>query len=304
MLGTLHNDLYFQRMAASLGDKARLIDWLVKGPTLDVGAGDGALVAAMQQANGDRAYGLDASGESVARSNGLVRLGTSPGIGIAFPGMMFSNVVMSAVLHEIFSYNQPRGIRVSMMAVEEAAWKLKPQGRLLIRDGIGPDDPTTLCRITFRHPGQGARFHARWHELSRGLGLNRPSSMTWLGLDGRLYGQARHITAFLFVYVWGEASIEREAQEDYTCAGPLHMRSSQLEAWTGLDLIHAESYQQPGYVENWTKLCSFEQQVPAHEGPWSARDWPMTNAIWILQNNNEDPEAIRLEEQEEDDHDQ
>lgn len=285
MLGTLHNDTYFARMAASLGDKARLIEWLVPGTTIDVGAGDGGLVRAIGERAGYVAYGVDASEAAVARSDGSVRFGSSPGLRTAFPEVeQVENVVMSAVLHEIHSYAQPHGLAVSEEAVAEAAAWLSPGGRLLIRDGVGPDDPETELRVRFVDPSHGAAFHAAWHEISQQLGPERASARTRIEPeDGCLYGTARDITAFLVVFVWGEGSLAREAQEDYTCAGALGVRADQLTAWTGLQVIHTESYTQPGYIEHWEKLCSVEQLTGDEDG-WVRRDWPATNAMWILEN--------------------
>ncbi len=281
MLGTLHNDTYFVRMAASLGDKARLVEWLAEGPTIDVGAGDGGLVRAIRQHTGAPAYGIDASQAAVDRSSGDVRLGTSPGLRDVFPDVRVGNVVMSAVLHEIHSYNQPHGLGTAQAAIAEAADLLMPGGRLLVRDGVGPDDPDTPTRVRFHDPVRGAAFHQTWHRLSADLGSDRHSTRTRIAPgDGHLYGSAADIVAFLVVFVWGDGSVEREAREDYTCAGPLAVRAAQLAAWSGLDIRHAESYTQPGYVEHWEQLCAVEHQ---QRGSWVRRDWPATNAVWVLE---------------------
>ncbi len=108
-LGTLHHDTYFARMAAGLDDKARILDHLLPGSVLDLGAGDGRFVARLRDAGWD-AVGLDASASAVRRSGGLVRQGLIQDADALFAPGGFDNVVLPSVLHEVWSYSpEPPG---------------------------------------------------------------------------------------------------------------------------------------------------------------------------------------------------
>lgn len=287
-LGTLHNDTYFDRMHASMPDKYRLLDWANPGTLLDIGTGDGGLVVEADR-RGLEAVGVDGSDKAIeqARTNtGLeFHKGVMPTRSMT-PWTMrrWDNIVFCAVLHEIFSYatGQSGAQRVSR-AVQQAAHMLTPGGRILVRDGVGPSDPYTTTRIKFRDPADAARFHARWYELSAHFEDRRPANFTWFAADGCLYGPAWATTAFLTVYVWGRGSVEREAQEFYTWIGSLEAASERLIRWSGLNVLHSEQYTQPGYVEHWEAACTYEQDVD-DDGTWVRRDWPYSNAIWILGN--------------------
>ena len=282
LLGVLHNDTYFTRMASSVGDKIRLLDWLVPGPVLDVGAGNGALVAAARTYGHD-AIGVDASTKAVARSDGLVIHGHAPGLTTLFgTEPRFANIIFCSVLHEIDSYHAPDGEAAVAATIREASQLLLPGGRILVRDGVAPSDPDTPTRVRFHSPRDGARFHAAWHAQSANLGPNRASAHTHIGEDGHLYGKAVHTTEFLLTYVWGWDSLAREAHEAYTVAGPLVVRGAELAAWANMNVTAALAYTQPGYVTHLDALCQYEHTPDPTQPRWEPRPTPDTNAIWIL----------------------
>lgn len=274
-VGTLHTDTYFERMRSSAGDKARLLEHLVPGNVLDVGAGDGTLVA-LARAAGHEAVGIDASPEAVARSHGTVVLGSAPGLAAVLgPRQRFDNVIACSVLHEIHSY---AGQRSLITAVAEMADLLKPGGRLVIRDGVGPVDNPRPTSLAAKDPAYEHDFLDRWHELSAVLGPDRASGQLHKNAAG-IHGPAWATTAYLLVRVWGRASLPREAQEAYTCAGNLHTRLRQLARWTGLRPVHNESYTQPGHVPHFERIGAYSHQRGT---AWRPRPWPATNAIWVL----------------------
>lgn len=273
-LGTLHHDTYFARMAAGLGDKARMLAHLLPGRVLDLGAGDGSLTARLREAGWD-AHGLDASASAVERSGGLVRTGDILDADAVFEPGTFDNVILSSVLHEVWSYADGDRDAARDHAVEVASRMLRPGGRLIIRDGVGPRDPATPCRVTFRAE-DGRAFLEQWLALppwsdGRDGGVRL--------VDGALEGDARWTTEFLLTYVWGWDSLPREGLEYYTVAGPLPDAAARFAAVSGLEVRHAEDYTQPGYVEHWTPLVAFAQR----DGDgWAERPWPASNALWVL----------------------
>lgn len=273
-LGTLHHDTYFARMAASLGDKARMLDHLLPGSVLDLGAGDGQFTAKLREAGWD-AHGVDASAAAVERSGGIVRLGDITDADNLFKPGTFDNVILSSVLHEVWSYAPDDRDAARDAAVAVAARMLRPGGRLIVRDGVGPHDPSTRCRVDFLLQ-DGPAFFERWLALpewpqGRDAGVRLA--------DGHIEADARWATEFLLTYVWGWDSLPREGLEFYTVAGPLTDAGAHLARVAGLALLHAEEYTQPGYVEHWTPLVTLHQ---ADGDGWTPRDWPASNALWVL----------------------
>lgn len=273
-LGAHHTDLYFERMASAIDDKARLLDHLVPGPVLDVGAGDGALVR-LARTRGHQGLGIDAAQAAVDRSGGDVVLGTCPGLGEVVTGH-WSNVIACSVLHEVASYGGPGAWIAALMEISSM---LRAGGRLVVRDGLAPADGYARQRVVFADPGEGEAFFEDWRRLSEPLGPGRAAQHLRVQ-DGALVGPAWAVTAFLLVHAWGRESLEREAVEDYTCGDTLWEHGRRLAETTGMDLVHAESYAQPGYIEALGAKCRVEAE---HEGSWSTAPWPDTNAVWVLE---------------------
>ena len=272
-LGAHHSEVYFQRMAASLGDKARLLDHLVPGHLLDIGAGDGALVR-LARAAGHTAIGVDATQAAVDHSEGDVMLGTCPGLAQVIDQQP-DNIIACSVLHEIVSYG---GQAAWLAACMEIGGLLAPGGRLVVRDGVAPTDRYRRQRVVFADPFEGTAFYRRWLELSAPLGDGRAAQHLMVE-DRTVVGPAWAITAFLMVYTWGWDSLPREAAEDYTIGGSLGAHGYALEQATGLRLLHLESYAQPGYAEHLAPRCRLES---AEAGATEPLPWPDTNAIWVL----------------------
>ncbi len=296
-LGTLHHDTYFARMAAGLGDKARILDHLLPGSVLDLGAGDGRFVARLRDAGWD-AVGLDASASAVRRSGGLVRQGLIQDADALFAPGGFDNVVLPSVLHEVWSYSPGSTSRDAATgdaaggsgdasgdsaardgardrAVATASGMLRPGGRLIVRDGVGPDDPDTECRVRFLTEGARA-FFDEWLAMPP-WGDGRASGIAWS--DGMVVGDARWTTEFLLTNVWGADSLPREGLEFYTVAGTPADAAARLSRVSRRAVLHTETVTQPGYVEHWTPLVRYEQR---RGGAWVDRPWPATNALWVL----------------------
>lgn len=272
MLGVLHHDTYFDRMRSSLGSKMKLLHWLVPGSVLDVGAGDGSLVAAMR-AEGWDAIGLDAADTSVARSVGRVRQGRAEDADQVFAGRTFDNIVFCSALHEVWSYGD--GHASWAAALDAATRLLAPGGRIVIRDGVGPVLPAARWRLRVNDPVDATAFLAAWSAHVAPL-IGDPG-MSIVG--SHLFGPAWAVAEFLLTYCWGWPSLPREGDEWYTVAGSPSVHAIRLELQTGLRLLHFEQELQDGYRAAFERIGRLDGLAPHG---WMSVDWPMSNAIWVL----------------------
>jgi SAM-dependent methyltransferase len=160
------------------------------------------------------------------------------------------SVVFCSILHEVYSYGEPRFSLASVERVIRAAFaQLAPGGRLVIRDGvrpppgrrrlrlIGPDARATLALYV-------AQFEGRRIEVDELA-------------DGRVELSTADAMEFLYTYTWGPASFPYEVRELY---GILTYDDyvAHLVAWCGgggaarvVELPPGiRSYLQPGYRDH------------------------------------------------------
>lgn len=269
-------DLYYERMATSLGDKERLLEHIAGKRVLDVGCGGGELSAVLNAA-GYEAYGLDMAPESVSRARELgvdARLGFADEIHERFGEGFFDTIICSSVFHEVFSYgNRDQGkgrIKSLENALSSIHKALVPGGRLLVRDGVSPgnsfakmvvDDPEEVEKFMWDSPFAGVRFDRRIN-IFRAL---------YCG-DSTFTGPASSLMEFAFTYTWGPQSRAREIQEFYG----VFTLSEYTEFFnsSGFNVYDAYSYIQPGYQEHLEGKVRFLDM-----------DFPHTNAIWMMTKN-------------------
>lgn len=272
-LGALHHDTYFDRMRAGVGDKAQILDHLVPGSVLDVGAGDGSLVRVMRD-HGWAATGVDASAESVARAGGLVSSGRAEEISARYPAGSFDNVVFCSTLHEVWSYGDRWQTWTDVL--RQAAQLLAPGGRLVIRDGVGPAEPEATWQLTLDDPPDGLAFFSQWQGMAADL-------LGPVRIDRRgdaLVGPAWQLAEFLLTYGWGWDSLPREGSEFYTAAGTHAGCSAAVRRATGLSPRFSRSYLQPGYRQRFDQLGRLA--VRSDAGSFLPAPWPNSNALWVF----------------------
>jgi SAM-dependent methyltransferase len=268
---------YFERMGGALGEKARMVLPHLLGPrVLDVGAGGGELTRAVAEA-GFRVSALDAAPDAIARLSALgtlddVRRGYAEQVPQLFPDP-FDSIVVSAVLHEVYSYGTSpeteiplRGFDALALTLTRFREGLRDGGRLIVRDGVMPDRPLESATVDGLSVGDVEAFHDY-------LRRSPHAALRALRLHGRSVTGTRHAVAeFLFTLTWGIETFPREAQERYqlfTLAG-----YGAYAGNLGFDLLHSEVVTQPGYVDALARLG-----VTSDDRPW----FPATNGLWVFE---------------------
>ena len=255
-------DLYYERMEQSLGDKKKIVDNVKKGKILEVGFGSGLLMRVLEEL-GNTVYGVDISEESVehAKENGIenVFLGGADDIDKLFAPESFDTIIFCSVLHEVFSTDRNnyytdkfsinnaelRGANAVIRALNKAYKLLKPNGRVIIRDGVAVSDRFRHDLVVFSLDEEKIHMLDDYMDFP----LN-PTEYRLTEQDGKyiVATSLENALEFLYTYTWGEKSMPREREEKY---GVLSLDSYKLLLQSvGFSAVSGISYLQQGYVDN------------------------------------------------------
>ncbi|MEO8846508.1 MAG: methyltransferase domain-containing protein [Kofleriaceae bacterium] len=249
---------YLASMNAARSDKDRMLDFVRPGRIVEIGPGGGVVLDLLEaRFPTSEIVGIDLSREVVtalesrARANGRnwrVVLGAAESLPELCKDV--DTVVFCSILHEVFSYTEPRFALASVERVIRAAFAaLRPGGRIVIRDGVMPAPGTR--RIKFVAPDARTTFDVYVAQFA-----GRPIRYRELG-NGRVELATADAMEFLYTYTWGPASFPYEVRELYGileydayvaalvdwCGGPHHAEVVAIPA-------ALRSYLQPGYRDN------------------------------------------------------
>jgi SAM-dependent methyltransferase len=245
---------YLATMNAAKSDKQRMLDFVKPGTIVEIGPGGGVVLDLLEERFGDsEIIGVDLSTEVVAalesrakstHAKWRVVLGAAEDLASHVPAA--DTVVFCSILHEVYSYTEPKFQLASVEAVVKAAYAvLRTGGRIVIRDGVMP--PPGVRRIEMLAPDVRptlelfcAQFEGRritYAELS----------------PARIEMSAADAMEFLYTYTWGPASFPYEVRELYGIL-PYDEYVKTVLAWCG-PTAHVvenplESYLQSGYRDN------------------------------------------------------
>ncbi len=278
---------YFERMAASLGDKRKIISFFQANSglkVLDIGAGGGEFANAISLL-GHEVYAIDASDEAVLRMREKYPDITTKQILANHVDEMgpnsFDVVVCSSILHEVFSYGddvRSKGDYSSLGAALESFYNvLKPGGRLIIRDGVLPENWADFGTITLKegHDPSSVLIYLKMCPFANGF-AGTTGQLVWLDQIGEktFKGNVRSLLEFAYTYTWGLDSYPRETQELYAVK-TLGEYSTLLQE-KGFNVMYAEEYLQPEYP----KFLKEKMELKVNE---MVDEWFNSNAIWVAE---------------------
>lgn len=259
MLAETQDEIYFNRMKSSIGDKSRMVEHIPHGRVLDVGSGGGEF-AAMLMKDGYTVVALDGSREAVTHSNALgvtTVEGFTHQAAALLPPEYFNTITCSSILHEVYSYGDGSlGSNHTLTSVVHSLNQFKQVlaegGRVVIRDGVMPADWNQMTEVLVKDV-EGMRlaekylnmipFRSSNHNTMRKVNLEVKEGTTDV-----LVGNMESVMEFLYTYTWGEENYGRETQELYGIF-TLTDYVAFFEA-NGFHVTHAEEYLQEGYPLN------------------------------------------------------
>jgi SAM-dependent methyltransferase len=250
---------YLAAMNAARSDKEKMIELVVPGKIVEIGPGGGVVLDLLERRfPTSEVIGIDLSREVVdalahkARASGSrwrVVHGAAEALDELVDGPIDSAVFCS-ILHEIYSYTEPRFSLASIERVICAAFALlAPGGRIVIRDGVKPPPGRRRIQMLAKDARETFDLYVAQFE-------GRRIAVTELGGD-RVELSTADAMEFLYTYTWGPASFPYEVRElygvltydDYVrqliawCGGPSAARVVELPA-------ELRSYLQPGYRDH------------------------------------------------------
>jgi len=274
---------YLETMNAARSDKQRMLDFVKPGTIVEIGPGGGVVLDLIEARYPDSSViGVDLSREVItalearARAAGnrwRVVLGGAEELPRLVPAA--DTVVFCSILHEVYSYTEPRFQLASIERVVRAAWDvLRPGGRIIIRDGVMP--PAGTRRIRLLAPDARATLDLYCAQFE-----GRRITYTELA-DGRIEMTSPDAMEFLYTYTWGPASFPYEVRELYGVL-PYDAYVAQLVAWCGGEAAcrvvdnPLRSYLQPGYPAS---LAGKIELTDEHDQPVPLPD---SNCLIVLE---------------------
>ena len=275
---------YLDTMNAARDDKQRMLDFVRPGRIVEVGPGGGVVLDLLEQRFPDsEVIGLDLSREAVAAlerrahtggKRWRVVLGAAEELARHVPGPL-DTVVFCSILHEVYSYGEPRFALASVERVVAAAFAaLGPGGRLVVRDGVMPPPGTRRVRLIAPDARATLELYAAQFE-------GRRIAYTELAPD-RVQLSAADAMEFLYTYTWGPASFPYEVRELYGILAYDDYVAS-LVRWCGGDAAAAVvpnplgSYLQPGYRDH---LAGKIELTDEHDRPV---ELPDSNCLIVIE---------------------
>ena len=132
-------DSYGASLDAALQAKVRDIEpWLAPGLVVDRGCGTGAFMRYLASRN-RKVVGIEISDELSRLEAGVIQANVMDAV---FADGFVENVVLSSVLHEVYSYNG-YSLAAVVVCLSNCARELRPGGRIIIRDVWSPENDVT-----------------------------------------------------------------------------------------------------------------------------------------------------------------
>ena len=146
-------EVYTKGMEKSAIEKVKIIPFVKEGNILEVGCGCGTVLELLSKSNPkSKIYGTDISDTMLQQSkereytNNNVSIQKADAREQIFKEKSLDTIIFCSVLHEIYSYSS-YNIKSIEDTIEKAYKMLKPNGRLIIRGGVKPEEKTIYMKF-------------------------------------------------------------------------------------------------------------------------------------------------------------
>lgn len=186
----------------------------------------------------------------------------------------YDTIVMSAAIHEIFSFTKWKdkfyNREIVSKIVEEAASLLSPGGKLIIRDGVLPENYYAADEFEiYGDKGRGcelADLAVKYAKCMERIGdpLFLPRVVSLDKHAVRCSGSRAALTNLLYTITWGTIPFHRECRKlnsFFSLTDWIKLADTTGKA-CGLKITYMESYLQDGYVNNLDGYTSFGRRLP------------------------------------------
>lgn len=186
----------------------------------------------------------------------------------------YDTIVMSAAIHEIFSFTKWKGKfynrEIVSKIVEEAASLLSPGGKLIIRDGVLPENYYAADEFEiYGDKGRGcelANLAVKYAKCAERIGdpLFLPKVVSLDKHAVQCSGSRAALTNLLYTITWGTIPFHRECRKlnSFFSLTDWIKLADTIGKACGLKITYMESYLQDGYVNNLDGYTSFGRRLP------------------------------------------
>lgn len=245
---------YGSMMDAALADKTKDIEpWLVDGLVVDRGCGTGALMDYLARKN-RKVVGVELSDQLSKEHVGVINADINAPV---FADGFASNVILSSVLHEVFSY-KGHSLYPVLACLANSARELRSGGRIIIRDIWTPQSNCInnirlfVDNATFTKARELSKYHIERHPVDNDLNM-----YDYVIPDNRESGTYEIVCGLRF-------AVEFLSKKDYTGHWKLELGETytsvkiselvEMAGALGLNVIHAEPMTNKWIIKNrWKK---------------------------------------------------
>ncbi|KRG16483.1 class I SAM-dependent methyltransferase [Lederbergia galactosidilytica] len=264
---------YLADMNHAQNFKKKIVDYVVGDTILDIGPGGGFLLDLLSTRYPDaKVIGIDIAANVIAeleRKKQREQKGWEVLQGDALDLQQYvgegqvDTIIFSSILHEMFSYIPYEGKKfhpaVIGQALQSAFLALRPNGRIIIRDGIMTEPKNLVRNIHFRNKADIAFFNRYVHDFK-----GREIKYKWLD-EQTVSLPINDSMEFLYTFTWGEESYPHEVQEQFGYFTPSEYKDCiQQSLGSEANIMIFEHYLQEGYEEHLLDRISLtdESQQP------------------------------------------
>ncbi|GIN70015.1 hypothetical protein J14TS2_04900 [Bacillus sp. J14TS2] len=254
-----NEESYLADMNHAQDFKKKLVDYAVGETMLDIGPGGGFLLDLLSTRFPEaKVIGIDISSNVVAElerkkqrehKRWEILQGDALDLQQYVGEAKADTIIFSSILHEMFSYIPYEGKKfnsaVISQALQSAFLALRPNGRIIIRDGIMTEPKNLPRHIHFKNKTDIAFFNRYVHDFK-----GRKIEYKWVD-EQTVSLPVNDSMEFLYTFTWGEESYPHEVQEQFGYFTPSEFKECiQQSLGAGAQISLFEHYLQAGYEEH------------------------------------------------------